>query len=188
MQWYHKAADLGDAQAMFQIGWSYCYGEGVEQNYREAMKWFIKAADLGNDNAMYNIGLLHGRALGVHRNFARARQWFQKAADLGNLEAMTHTGYLYEHGYGVEKNLDTAIDWWKKAADLGNQDGYGYLLILATKENAHALYEFGDLYMKGHCTSRSYDSAIRCWRRAAALGNKDAIEALKAHSESRIEQ
>lgn len=52
MEWYEKAADLGNAGAMNNIGCMYIRGYGVEQNYVAALAWFEKAVDLGNAGAI----------------------------------------------------------------------------------------------------------------------------------------
>lgn len=54
MEWYLKAADLGNATAMNNIGWMYYNGKGVEQDYAMAMEWYEKAAALGNETAKEN--------------------------------------------------------------------------------------------------------------------------------------
>lgn len=38
-------AEKGDATAQSRLGWMYLYGQGVAQNYAEAMRWYRKAAD-----------------------------------------------------------------------------------------------------------------------------------------------
>src|SRR4051812_16571882 len=41
--WYQKAADLGNAQAMFNLGCCYEHGEGVEkQDDSKAVEWYRK--------------------------------------------------------------------------------------------------------------------------------------------------
>lgn len=45
---YEKAAELGHAEAMTNIGWMYDNGCGVEQDYEMAFEWYEKAADLDN--------------------------------------------------------------------------------------------------------------------------------------------
>ncbi|MDE6686168.1 MAG: sel1 repeat family protein [Lachnospiraceae bacterium] len=54
MEWYEKAADLGNMYAMINIGDMYCEGYGVEQDYEMALEWYEKAADLGNEFANEN--------------------------------------------------------------------------------------------------------------------------------------
>ena len=44
-----QAVEAGDSQAMFNLGQSYQYGAGVEQNESEAVKWYCRAAMAGND-------------------------------------------------------------------------------------------------------------------------------------------
>ncbi|MDE6743040.1 MAG: sel1 repeat family protein [Lachnospiraceae bacterium] len=54
LEWYEKAADLGNMYAMNNIGDMYCEGYGVEQDYETALEWYEKAADLGNEFANEN--------------------------------------------------------------------------------------------------------------------------------------
>lgn len=53
---YNKVVDgqeqLYIVNAINEIGRMYVYGQGVEQDYVQAMEWFEKAADLGNSTAM----------------------------------------------------------------------------------------------------------------------------------------
>ena len=48
---YRKAADLGDALGMYNLGVCYYNGTGVTKDEAEAVKWWRKAADLGNAEA-----------------------------------------------------------------------------------------------------------------------------------------
>ena len=48
---FRKAADLGNTDAMYNLGWCYLEGEGVEKDAVEAVKCFRKAADSGSVNA-----------------------------------------------------------------------------------------------------------------------------------------
>ena len=50
MKWYQKAADQGDIDARYNLGLCYYKGQGVEQDYTEAVKWIRKAADSGDEN------------------------------------------------------------------------------------------------------------------------------------------
>ena len=53
-----------------QIGFMYAWGQGVAQDYGEAMRWFRLAADRGNAVAMNNIGELYAKGQGVFRRIA----------------------------------------------------------------------------------------------------------------------
>ena len=48
-------ADAGDSIAQYEMALRYADGEGVPQDYREAMAWFAKAAANGNANAQWKL-------------------------------------------------------------------------------------------------------------------------------------
>ena len=41
--WYSKAAELGNGDAMGMVGWMYYKGEGLKTDPIEALSWFKKA-------------------------------------------------------------------------------------------------------------------------------------------------
>ena len=51
LKWYQKAADQGNSDAQFILGFMYSKGDGVKKDYGEALKWCQKAADQGHDGA-----------------------------------------------------------------------------------------------------------------------------------------
>ena len=56
-------ADVADEA--YKTGLKYYNGEGVSQNYAEALQWYWKAADQGNAKAQLNIGLMYANGQGV---------------------------------------------------------------------------------------------------------------------------
>ena len=58
-----RAAELGNATAMNDVGFSYYNGKGVLKNPKVAFEWWEKAANLGNADAMSNLGLIY-----IHRH------------------------------------------------------------------------------------------------------------------------
>ena len=50
------AAEQGDVTAQYDLAEAYYFGNGVVQNYGEALKWFQRAADHGCDAALYCLG------------------------------------------------------------------------------------------------------------------------------------
>jgi TPR repeat protein len=47
-EWYQKAAEAGNATAMFNLGLLYYHGEGVTQDYVKAREWFQKGSKTGH--------------------------------------------------------------------------------------------------------------------------------------------
>ena len=65
----------------------YANGQGVPQNYAEAVKWYRLAADQGNATAQFNLALMYANGQGVPQNYAEAVKWYRLAADQGDAEA-----------------------------------------------------------------------------------------------------
>ena len=43
--WFHKSAEVGDADSLGLLGWSYEYGIGPEQDYAKAVEYYLCAAE-----------------------------------------------------------------------------------------------------------------------------------------------
>ena len=63
---YQRAAELGDSEAIKEIGNMYAYGIGVDVDDDKAFEYYQRAADLGNFNAINNLGncYMDGRGAG----------------------------------------------------------------------------------------------------------------------------
>ena len=56
-EYFLKAAEKGNSDALNNLGKMYDLGKGVEQNFAKAMEYYQKAAERGNPEAFYNISL-----------------------------------------------------------------------------------------------------------------------------------
>ena len=82
--WFRKAAEQRYADAQFNLGWMYEYGQGVKQDYGEAVKWYRLAAEQGHAPAQYNLGLMYEYGKGVKKDYSEALKWYRKAAEQGD--------------------------------------------------------------------------------------------------------
>ena len=57
VEWYMRAADLGDVDAQYRMGWCLEHGVGVERDRVETIEWYTAATDHGDEDAT-------GRVLG----------------------------------------------------------------------------------------------------------------------------
>ena len=64
-------------------------GQGVGQDFKEAVKWFRKAALQGDADAQFNLGLMYINGEGVPQDYVTAYAWHNIAAANGNTDAAT---------------------------------------------------------------------------------------------------
>lgn len=92
-----ELAEGGDAEAMFEVGYRYDIGQGVEEDNAAAVRWYRKAADLGNRDAMYSLGIRYAVGSGVEKDDVEALRWYRQAADSGDSDAMYSLALMYEY-------------------------------------------------------------------------------------------
>ena len=80
--WYRLAANQGDAFAQTNLALMYNFGDGVSQDYAEAMKWYRLAANQGDAFAQTNLALMYAEGQGVPQDFVQAEAWFTLAASI----------------------------------------------------------------------------------------------------------
>ena len=59
------AAQSGDANAQLWLGVMYNFGQGVPQDYAQALSWYRKAAEQGYADAQNNLGVVYQFGQGV---------------------------------------------------------------------------------------------------------------------------
>jgi TPR repeat protein len=80
-------AELGDAEAQYNLGVMYDEGAGVDRDLPLAAQWYRRAAEQGFIDAQTNLGMMYLAGQGVPQDRAEARDWLQKAAAQGDAEA-----------------------------------------------------------------------------------------------------
>ena len=116
LEWFEKAANQGDSQAQYNLGFMYIVGYGTTKDYQKSAYYYKKAASQGEAKAQYGLGALYEMGSGVLQDYQRAIGWYEKAANQGLEKAQRHLGSMYEEGKCIEKNLTLALKWYGKAA------------------------------------------------------------------------
>jgi TPR repeat protein len=94
----------------------YRHGQGVPQDYAEAVKWYRLAAEQGNASAQSNLGVMYRLGRGVPQDNAEAVKWYRRAAEQGNAKAQSNLGVMYGLGQGVPQDYVQAHLWFNLAA------------------------------------------------------------------------
>ena len=79
-----QAAGQGYAKAQFNLGLMYNNGQGVRQDYTQAVQWCRRAAEQGHAGAQFNLGVMYAEGRGVRQDLALAQEWFGKACQNGD--------------------------------------------------------------------------------------------------------
>ena len=155
-------ADLGNAIAQNNLADMYSNGEGVEQDYKEAVKWFTKAAEQGLADAQYRLGCMYNKGEGVEQDSKKAFDWYTKAAEQGHALAQYNLGVMYRFSHAIGKDYKKAFEWYTKAAEQGYEK---------------AQYMLADMYYKDLGVEQDYKKALYWYTEAAKQG--DALSQYK---------
>ncbi len=172
--WYLKAAESGDADAQYNVGFMYRIGKGVAPNDESALYWFQRAAEQSDVGAMYNLGVMceEGRTLpGSRPDLSLAFTWYHRASTMGEPAAQYQLARMYEEGRGVSINVDLAVQLLASAAE----NGY-----------SNAQFSLGDMLVNGRAgVEIDQVSGVKLLQEAANAGHPEAKELLRKLEASR---
>lgn len=109
----NKAADAGNAEAIYAIGTWYLFGTHVRKNFRQAAEMLQRAAELGYASANYDLAVSYEKGKGVERDRPKAFSLYMKAALLGDEQAMYEVGRCFYWGIGTLRDRQAAEVWFK---------------------------------------------------------------------------
>ncbi|OPH37569.1 tetratricopeptide repeat protein [Moraxella atlantae] len=126
------SAQQGDQQAQFFLAKRLQKGQGVVQNFQQAIQWYTIAARQNIAPAQLNLAMMYIRGEGVAPNAQQARYWLEKAAKLGDNRASYTLAMLDEK----ERKMVDAYKWY----DLASRDG-----MLSNEVRSRAQSKIGQL-------------------------------------------
>ncbi|KAL0082070.1 hypothetical protein F4703DRAFT_1739318 [Phycomyces blakesleeanus] len=208
IQFFRKAANLGDPSAMYKLGMILIQGHiGQTKNPREGISWLKKAAafaDEDHPHALHELGIAYEKEgiPSVIPDVNYSRDLFTQAAQNGYAPSQFKLGLAYEHGYlNCPVDPRRSIAWYSKAAEQGNMEAAlalsGWYLtgadgilqqsdsecyLWARKAADHgfskAEYAVGYYTESGIGVRQHIDEAKKWYMRAAAQGNRRAMQRL----------
>ena len=157
---HRAAAESGDVEAQFLLGFMLFATPGVEQDEEQAWAWIARSAEGGFARAQTMLGemLVLGRTAEdgtviVEQDPVEGARWCRRAAEQGDGDGEFCLALLYGTGTGVEQDDTESAHWLRMAAEHGKGEAQARL---------------GDLYAAGaRGVPRDPDLADRWYRRAA---------------------
>ncbi|KAI9351859.1 hypothetical protein BD770DRAFT_445607 [Pilaira anomala] len=164
--WNRKAAEKGILTAGINVGLAYENGEGVNQDYEEAMKWYKLMYDrYESPSAAHRMGNLYRHGLGVKRDCKMTLKYFNyailKIEGMGRFLYLT-IGDIYEHGRdGVPQCYKKAYHYYLKAFESGDIQGaatIGYLYYTGSgvPEDEEKAYQWASKGLAMNCPSAQF--------------------------------
>ncbi|KAI9275910.1 hypothetical protein BDA99DRAFT_496748 [Phascolomyces articulosus] len=208
IQYYRKAANLGDPSAMYKLGMILLKGLlGQSKNPREGISWLKRAtqhADQDLPHAFHELGLAYEKdgIPSVIADVDYSRELFTQAAQYGYAPSQFKLGLAYENGF-LNCPIDPrrSIAWYSKAAEQGHleselslsgwyltgaegilkqSDSEAYLWARKAADRGYAKAEYAVGYYTetGIGVRQNLEDAKKWYMRAASQQNRRAIQRL----------
>lgn len=173
IKYYHKAANLGDCEAMYALGRLYEEGGyGIQKDYREALKWYKSAASRGYVPGLEGLAKMYENGFGVPQDMYEATKYYKEAAEKNSNWGTAECNYarMLYYGLGTKQDYLKAMYWWKESAKHGNTEAY---------------YHIGEMYYNGIGVHRDVSEAKKWFLNASYRSDYEwspkAKEFLKKH-------
>ena len=158
-------ARQGDSIAGYNLGLAYYDGNGVPQNYEEAIKWFALSAEQGNIDSQVYLGFMYETGQGIPQDYQESAKWYKIAAEHGDIAAQDNLGLMYNEGRGVSQNYQESVKWFKLTAERGSERGQ---------------HNLGVRYYYGEGVSQDHVLAYMWFNLALENGSNESAGAIRA--------
>ena len=144
---------------LYESGYDYYTGDGVEQDIEEAVRLFKLAVENGDAHAQSILGYMYSIGEGVEKDLMEAIRLYGLAAEQGDAGAQNNLGLMCEHGQGIMKDIEEAVRLYKLAVEQGE---------------SVAQYNLARMIYEGEGVEQDIEEAVRLFTLAAEQGSADA--------------
>ena len=113
LEYFTKAAELGDSDAHYNLSIMYAEGQGVKNDTKKEIYHLEEAAIAGHPQARFNLGCEEAN----NGRFERARKHFIIAAYLGDEKSLKAIRNLYADGHASKEDYADALRAYQAAVD-----------------------------------------------------------------------
>lgn len=121
-----KAAELGHAEAICDVGVEYINGGLVKKDIDKAIDYFKQSAEAGSANAYRNLGAIYYFKEYGRKNRKMAVSYWKQGSEMNpelieTADCQYNYGISLKRGEGIKKDKEAAIFWLKLAARNGSE-------------------------------------------------------------------
>ena len=183
-QLFKKAAEQGDSDAAYNLGYMSYRGDGIKASRSEAMKWWSKASDSGHLAATYQLA--HLLKQGSLKDRSKSCDLFEKSFKAG-LHAAS-----FEHGLcALKESNSDACKFFEISHKSGFPEGtYNYAWCLHKSMPRKAEELLREAFDKGLVEAAnaiyllSQNESLDVLQKGAKLGNSEAHYLIYSHNSS----
>ena len=158
-----KGAEYEEVRCMSTLAVAYYHGNGVKQNYKQALRWAEKAAQNGDVGAYIIIGIIYYYGNGVPADEPKAWQYFMEGRKRVSSECCYYLGLMCQDGYGQDGYAEAdCVAFYEESVSLGN----------VFSDAAVRLYK---IYSEGELVEKDTDKAIGYLQRAVDDNDTEAF-------------
>jgi len=82
------------------------HGQGIEKNYKEAVKFYHMSAEQGYVHTQSNLTYMYSNGLGVPKDYLQAIHYYHLTADRGGYYiAQNNFAIMYKTGFHVQQRV-----------------------------------------------------------------------------------
>lgn len=111
-EWFVKASDAGNAEAMHSAALMLRDGRGVSKDVDECVHYLKKAAELGLQRSQLLLGDMYYEGKIIEKNDTEALHWYEMAAFTGNPRAQYMAATIYRDGSDTHRDANRAEYWF----------------------------------------------------------------------------
>lgn len=177
---------------LFQIkmvALSYYEGEGVEQDYEEALKLFLYLLDHGDTSVLSYLGYMYENGLGAEEDIFKAIDYYEQGCLIQDQKCIYYLGMCYLQGKGYVKNERMALSCLKQCylveayKALGKYyedkvmhgEAFYYYSKAAYSYDKDALFKVGICYLDGIGVHKNINEAKKYLSYASYFNHRDSF-------------
>ncbi len=170
LSWYKKAAELGDRDAMYQLGLLSETGVAAKLDYADAVKYYQQASDKGNANAKLALARMYQYGLGITKDLKQALAIYKELAAMDNAYAQYQLATFYYEGMDSARLPQQGKQMLLQAQNNGSPQARKALQWLASQEIGQSSFLEPVLVSNPSTSTRKsadlmYLDALNTWNR-----------------------
>ncbi|KAL7533027.1 hypothetical protein ACHAXR_004996 [Thalassiosira sp. AJA248-18] len=156
----NKRVEVGDVNAMCNLGSQYFRGDGVPQDSNKALELWHRAAKLGCGQAHSGIGVIYFNGEVVEKDVKKATYHLEQGAMRGHVAARYNIGIIEMNA----PNMNRAMKHFMISAEVGHDD---------------SLKEIKKGFSHGHVTKDDFEKALRAHKESTDEMQSDQRDAAR---------